>query len=111
MLAFMIVPLALHLVITFGDALVAVSTLHEPLRVQLNDTLLAMNPYDLVAACLKHLVLGFFIGVVACQKGLGTSGGAEGVGRAVAHQLSARAPPQIVTKPAASNRNDRAGIA
>jgi phospholipid/cholesterol/gamma-HCH transport system permease protein len=32
---------------------------------------------------LKNLVLGFFVGVVACYKGLSAPGGAEGVGRAV----------------------------
>lgn len=32
---------------------------------------------------LKNLILGFFVGVVACYKGLAAPGGAEGVGRAV----------------------------
>jgi len=40
-------------------------------------------PADLWAVLLKHTVLGFFIGVVACHKGLASKGGAEGVGRAV----------------------------
>ncbi|HYF24345.1 MAG TPA: ABC transporter permease [Baekduia sp.] len=31
----------------------------------------------------KNLILGFFVGVVACYKGLSAPGGAEGVGRAV----------------------------
>jgi phospholipid/cholesterol/gamma-HCH transport system permease protein len=38
---------------------------------------------DLYASIVKHTILGFFIGIVACQKGLSCKGGAEGVGRAV----------------------------
>jgi phospholipid/cholesterol/gamma-HCH transport system permease protein len=40
-------------------------------------------PTDLYAALIKHAILGFFVGVVACHKGLTSRGGAEGVGRAV----------------------------
>ena len=32
---------------------------------------------------IKHTILGFFVGIVACQKGLSARGGAEGVGRVV----------------------------
>jgi len=58
-------------------------TIHQPARAQLQGVFLNMNQYDLGAALLKHSILGFFIGVVACQKGLSARGGAEGVGRAV----------------------------
>jgi phospholipid/cholesterol/gamma-HCH transport system permease protein len=40
-------------------------------------------PLDLYASILKYLAIGFFVGIVSCQKGLGSSGGSEGVGRAV----------------------------
>jgi phospholipid/cholesterol/gamma-HCH transport system permease protein len=41
-------------------------------------------PTDLIfTAVLKSVVLGFFVGVVACHKGLTCKSGAEGVGRAV----------------------------
>jgi|tagenome__1003787_1003787.scaffolds.fasta_scaffold20636129_2 phospholipid/cholesterol/gamma-HCH transport system permease protein len=40
-------------------------------------------PADLYASLIKHAVLGFFVGLVACHKGLTSKGGAEGVGRAV----------------------------
>jgi phospholipid/cholesterol/gamma-HCH transport system permease protein len=40
-------------------------------------------PSDLYASLIKHAFLGFFVGVVACHKGLTSRGGAEGVGRAV----------------------------
>ncbi len=48
---------------------------------------LAMNPYDLGAAFVKHTFLGAFVGLIACQKGLSASGGGEGVGRAVAQTV------------------------
>ncbi|MGE4425384.1 MAG: ABC transporter permease [Solirubrobacteraceae bacterium] len=40
-------------------------------------------PLDFIALMIKSTVIGFFVGVVCCQKGLGSSGGAVGVGRAV----------------------------
>jgi phospholipid/cholesterol/gamma-HCH transport system permease protein len=40
-------------------------------------------PLDLYASIIKYLIIGFFVGVVSCQKGLASSGGSEGVGRAV----------------------------
>lgn len=42
---------------------------------------------DLIALAVKHLIMGFFLGLVACQKGLATQGGAEGVGRTVAQTV------------------------
>jgi phospholipid/cholesterol/gamma-HCH transport system permease protein len=38
---------------------------------------------DLLAAVIKMAVFGFLIGVICCYKGLASSGGAAGVGRAV----------------------------
>jgi phospholipid/cholesterol/gamma-HCH transport system permease protein len=38
---------------------------------------------DLWGSEIKTFVFGVMIGIIACQKGLGVSGGAEGVGRAV----------------------------
>ena len=40
-------------------------------------------PLDLYASLLKYTIIGFFVGVVSCHKGLSSKGGAEGVGRAV----------------------------
>jgi phospholipid/cholesterol/gamma-HCH transport system permease protein len=48
---------------------------------------LVMNPVDLGAALVKHTILGMFVGIVACQKGLSAKGGGEGVGRAVAETV------------------------
>jgi phospholipid/cholesterol/gamma-HCH transport system permease protein len=40
-------------------------------------------PLDLYASLVKYTIIGFFVGVVSCHKGLSSKGGAEGVGRAV----------------------------
>jgi phospholipid/cholesterol/gamma-HCH transport system permease protein len=62
-------------------------TVHQTMGSQLSGVLLEMNPYDTIASLGKHLIIAFFIGVVACQKGLSARGGAEGVGRAVAETV------------------------
>jgi phospholipid/cholesterol/gamma-HCH transport system permease protein len=42
-----------------------------------------ISPLDMVNFLVKTAVAGFFVGVVSCYKGISSSGGAEGVGRAV----------------------------
>lgn len=78
-----VLPLLIHIVTTAGNMLAVSMTLHLSLATQVESIELAMNPHDLYAACIKHLIIGFFLAVVACQKGLAARGGAEGVGRAV----------------------------
>jgi len=41
---------------------------------------LNLQPIDLFSTFFKHALMGFFIAMVACQRGLATKGGAEGVG-------------------------------
>lgn len=55
----------------------------QPFWPQVDATFLVMNVSDVVAAALKGVILGFFIGIVACHKGMTARGGTEGVGRAV----------------------------
>jgi phospholipid/cholesterol/gamma-HCH transport system permease protein len=62
-------------------------TVHQTIGSQISGVLLDMNPYDTLASLGKHLIIAFFIGVVACQKGLSARGGAEGVGRAVSETV------------------------
>jgi len=62
-------------------------TIHENPWTQLEAVTLIMNPYDVGAALIKHTILGFFIGIVACQRGLSARGGAEGVGKVVAETV------------------------
>jgi phospholipid/cholesterol/gamma-HCH transport system permease protein len=38
---------------------------------------------DMYATVVKHVIMGFFVGLIACQRGLSCKLGAEGVGRAV----------------------------
>lgn len=40
------------------------------------------QPVDMIRGLLKAVVFGFLVGIVACQQGLRTEGGATGVGRA-----------------------------
>jgi phospholipid/cholesterol/gamma-HCH transport system permease protein len=40
-------------------------------------------PLDIYAVLIKYTIIGFFVGVVSCHKGLSCQLGAEGVGRAV----------------------------
>jgi phospholipid/cholesterol/gamma-HCH transport system permease protein len=85
--AMMIVGLVLSFLVVLvtetGVILLDQATLHQNARSTISGVVLAMNPYDAGAALLKHTILGFFVGIVACQKGLSARGGAEGVGRAV----------------------------
>jgi phospholipid/cholesterol/gamma-HCH transport system permease protein len=43
----------------------------------------SMLSADQIAAVLKFILIGFFVGVVSCAKGLSAKGGTEGVGRSV----------------------------
>src|SRR5262245_29745564 len=70
-----------------GVLLLDTVTINQNVSTQINSIGLIMNPYDIGAAVVKHTILGFFVGIVACQKGLSASGGGEGVGRAVAQTV------------------------
>lgn len=83
MVAGLILSLLVVLVTLIGVLLLNTATIHQGFTTQLESVFLNMNPYDLGAALIKHSILGFFVGIVACQKGLSARGGAEGVGRAV----------------------------
>ena len=73
--------------IEFFEFLMNTVTVHQTFDAQLSTVGLAFNVYDLVASVGKHLIIGFFIGIVACYKGLNARGGAEGVGRAVSQTV------------------------
>lgn len=57
--------------------------LEFPASVYRESTYLNLQPIDLFSTFFKHAIMGFFIGIVACERGLATKGGAEGVGLAV----------------------------
>jgi phospholipid/cholesterol/gamma-HCH transport system permease protein len=62
---------------------VAPSHLHFPAAVFRNSLIGDVIPLDLYAVLIKYTIIGFFVGVVSCHKGLTSKAGAEGVGRAV----------------------------
>jgi len=76
------------LVDTAAVIVVDTYTIDQPLRPQIESIFLVMNWYDVAAAALKNTLLGFFIGIVACQKGMSAKGGADGVGRAVGQTVA-----------------------
>jgi len=83
----LVLPL-ITLIVTCTAAVICTAPIHEiPISVQLETIQLGMNPYDLLSQCLKHIIIGFFLGIVACQKGFSAKGGAEGVGRAVSQTV------------------------
>ncbi|WP_354698889.1 hypothetical protein DSM112329_04587 [Paraconexibacter sp. AEG42_29] len=57
--------------------------LEFPSSVYRESMYLNLQPLDLYSTFFKHAIMGFFIGIVACERGLATKGGAEGVGLTV----------------------------
>jgi phospholipid/cholesterol/gamma-HCH transport system permease protein len=65
-----------------GGLVVAVASLDLVPIAYLEETRKALTSWDVFSGLLKAVVFAFAIGLVACQRGLATRGGAEGVGRA-----------------------------
>ncbi len=65
-----------------GGLLVAMLSLDLTAHAYLVEVQKAVDVWDVSSGCLKAAVFGLNIGLIACQRGLGTQGGAEGVGRA-----------------------------
>jgi len=64
-----------------GGLLVGKLTLDITPKAYWVETLSAVKPWDIWSGALKSVVFGAAIALIACQQGLATSGGAEGVGR------------------------------
>lgn len=64
-----------------GGLLVGVWSLDLTVGGYLNETARAVKAWDVTMGLLKSLAFALVIALVACQQGLATSGGAEGVGR------------------------------
>jgi phospholipid/cholesterol/gamma-HCH transport system permease protein len=72
------------LLIGLGAGLVAASVLNNTsVGTFMANFLAIMTTAELVGVVVKTLLTGLFIGIVCAQKGLATSGGPEGVGKAV----------------------------
>jgi phospholipid/cholesterol/gamma-HCH transport system permease protein len=64
-----------------GGLLVAVSSLDLTFRGYYYETQKALVPWDVFSGLIKSGVFALVVALIACQQGLATSGGAEGVGR------------------------------
>lgn len=76
-----ILTLLADLVGICGGLLVGILSLDLTITAYLNETRNALHMWDIFQGLIKSGVFGFAIGLIACQQGLATSGGAEGVGR------------------------------
>jgi phospholipid/cholesterol/gamma-HCH transport system permease protein len=65
-----------------GGLLVALLGLDLTVNAYLLETRKALDLWDVGSGILKSLVFALNVALIACQRGLATSGGAEGVGRA-----------------------------
>ncbi len=66
----------------FGGMLMAVSEVGQTKGFYVGHVVRALKVYDITSGLGKTLFFAFFIGVIACHKGLRATGGADGVGRA-----------------------------
>ncbi len=64
-----------------GGLVVAATVLHIAPSAYWVEITNAVKPWDVWSGALKSVVFGGTIGMIACQQGLATSGGAEGVGK------------------------------
>lgn len=64
-----------------GGLLVAMFTLDLTFQAYLAQTEKALDLFDVFSGILKSAVFGLNVALIACQRGLATRGGAEGVGR------------------------------
>jgi phospholipid/cholesterol/gamma-HCH transport system permease protein len=64
-----------------GGMTVAATTLDVTPAAFMSQLTEAMHPWDVFSGLLKSMAFGAAIALIACQQGLATTGGAEGVGR------------------------------
>lgn len=84
-LALILVLPALTLIADFvgilGGLVMAVTTMHISIAAYVTQTVKAVHVWDVYSGLIKSAVFALAIVLVACQQGLATTGGAEGVGR------------------------------
>jgi len=64
-----------------GGLTVAVTNLDLTASVYFTQIHKAVTPWDVYSGLIKSVLFGLAVGLISCQQGLATSGGAEGVGR------------------------------
>jgi phospholipid/cholesterol/gamma-HCH transport system permease protein len=81
---FLVVPLLTLLADMMGmlgGLVVGITSLDLTMQAYIIETQSAVDSWDVFSGVLKSGVFGVAIGLIACQQGLATTGGAEGVGR------------------------------
>jgi phospholipid/cholesterol/gamma-HCH transport system permease protein len=76
-----VLTLLADLVGIIGGLLVGIVSLDLTITGYLNETRGALEVWDVAQGVIKGAVFAVTIGLISCQQGLATSGGAEGVGR------------------------------
>jgi phospholipid/cholesterol/gamma-HCH transport system permease protein len=64
-----------------GGLVVGLLSLHLSVAGYVTETVKALHVWDVYSGVIKSIVFAIAIVLVACQQGLATTGGAEGVGR------------------------------
>ena len=76
-----ILVLLANVVAILGGLVVAITSLDLTIAVYFTELHKAVKPWDVYSGLIKSSLFGLAIGLISCQQGLATSGGAEGVGR------------------------------
>jgi phospholipid/cholesterol/gamma-HCH transport system permease protein len=85
--AAVILPIIAQLTTTVLNIIIVPGRFHYTYATFFADLRLNVFGTDVYASILKHTLMGGFVALVACQKGLSCERGAEGVGRAVNQTL------------------------
>jgi phospholipid/cholesterol/gamma-HCH transport system permease protein len=71
----------------FGGGLVALNIYGLDTNVYISSVRVGVNYKDLIGGVMKPMIFGLIIGLVACQRGLSTTGGTVGVGRSTTNAV------------------------
>lgn len=71
----------------FGGALISKFTFNMPIAVFMNSAQQGLDSLDIFSGLFKSMVFACIIGTIACDRGLHTTDGAEGVGRATTESV------------------------
>jgi phospholipid/cholesterol/gamma-HCH transport system permease protein len=81
MLVMPILTLLADLVGILGGLVVGLTSLDLTVSAYVGELQKAVKPWDVYSGLLKSMIFALAIALIACQQGLATTGGAEGVGR------------------------------
>jgi phospholipid/cholesterol/gamma-HCH transport system permease protein len=81
MIVLPMLTLLADLVGVIGGLFVGIFSLDLTISAYFTETRNAISPWDVFSGSLKSVVFALAIGLIACQQGFATTGGAEGVGR------------------------------